>query len=307
MNEVVKYNNTMNKISFNSFKAIELDLFMYICSKMKEKEDKKITLSFHQIKRIINYNQNDKRFISYLESIYTKLINLNFRIETDLKIITFILFTTYEIDKQEQTITIGVNSDFSWMLNNLTDSFTRFELEEFINLRSIYAKEFFRRMKQYNFTGLWRVSLEEFKIMLDIPKNYKMSEIDKRVLKPIKQELGEQYELEIKKIYSKKSKIGRPSVSGFDFYFKKIVYTKTIKDLQEDEVNHKFKSFYYRTIRLYDANCNFRPNYLKIIGIHELPDGQLKIILENQDDKFKNTIIMKNEKHLYNFINKYSV
>ena len=121
----------------------------------------------------------------------------------------------------EKTVEIAVNKEFAWVLNELNVTFTAFELKEFISLKSSYAKEFYRRMKQFKSTGKWNISLEDFKRIMDVPVNYRMCDIDVWVLKPIQKELGDKFKLKIKKIYSKKSR-GRPSVSGFEFTFSNV-------------------------------------------------------------------------------------
>ena len=50
---------------------------------------------------------------------------------------------------------VAVNPRFSFLLNDLTSQFTRFELAEFTALKSSYAKETYRRLKQYRQTGVW--------------------------------------------------------------------------------------------------------------------------------------------------------
>ena len=56
------------------------------------------------------------------------------------------------------------------------------ELKEFISLKSSYVKEFYRRMKQFKSTGKWNISLEDFKRIMDVPVNYRMCDIDVKVL-----------------------------------------------------------------------------------------------------------------------------
>ena len=97
----------------------------------------------------------------------------------------FVLFTKYKIDKDKKTVNIAVNEDFYWVLNELTQKFTKFELSEFISLKSTYSKECYRRLKQYRNTGMWIVEIDEFRRLLDIPNSYKSGNIDQRVLKPI--------------------------------------------------------------------------------------------------------------------------
>lgn len=61
----------------------------------------------------------------------------------------------------------------------------------------------YRLLKQFSSTGLFKIN--DFRNILDIPKSYAMSDIDKRVLAPIKNELSEFFEpLEIKKIKARK-------------------------------------------------------------------------------------------------------
>ena len=96
-----------------------------------------------------------------------------------------------------------------------------YELKKLIMLeKNMTVKEFYRRMKQFRKTGFWRCSIDEFRYLMDIPENYKITNIDTRVLKPIMRELGEKYNLKIIKKYSKKTGRGRSSVSGFEFHFK---------------------------------------------------------------------------------------
>lgn len=225
MNEVVKYNNKMNEIKFKNFTPIELNLLMTICSKMKEKDLEIIEFSFDQLKKISNYDstKSTKRFITDLEKTYKKLINLDFRIETEDKIIGFVLFSKYEIDFRKQTVTIGVNPEFKFILNNFSKLYTRFELQEFINLKSKYSKECYRRLKQFRNTGEWNISIEKFKELLDIPENYEMRDINKRVLKPIIEELTPLLKnLKIEKLRKKGAYAGRGNkITRIIFTFEK--------------------------------------------------------------------------------------
>lgn len=212
MNEIVKYNNQMNDVNFKDFTPIELDLLMTICSKMKEQGLTIIEFSFEQLKKISNYDpkQSNKKFIKDLEKTYDKLIQLNFKIGDDRNFTKFVLFNEYTVKGDEGTVTIGVNPKFYFVLNELTSNFTRFELKEFIDLKSKYSKECYRRLKQFRKTGLWTVEIEEFRRILDIPKNYRMSEINKNILKFIEIELKPLFKnLQIEKIKKKGAYSGR--------------------------------------------------------------------------------------------------
>ena len=172
MNEVLKYNNNFNNISLRNFNANELDILMAICSRMKEKGEKEITFHFDKLKKLVNYSDNTSAtFIKNLESTYDKLISIKLKVGDERRFIKFVLFTRYSVDVDEKTVEIAVNKEFAWVLNELNVTFTAFELKEFISLKSSYAKEFYRRMKQFKSTGKWNISLENFKRIMDVPVN----------------------------------------------------------------------------------------------------------------------------------------
>lgn len=225
MNEIVKYNNQMNDVNFKDFSPTELDLLMTICSKMKEQGLTIIEFSFEQLKRISNYDpkQSNKKFIKDLEKTYDKLIQLNFKIGDDRNFTKFVLFNEYTVKGDEGTVTIGVNPKFYFVLNELTSNFTRFELKEFIDLKSKYSKECYRRLKQFRRTGLWTVEIEEFRRILGVPESYEMKDLTKRVLKPIQEELSPIFKsLQIEKIKKKGAYSGRGNkVTHIVFTFEK--------------------------------------------------------------------------------------
>ena len=203
-NEVVKFNNDMNTVALRKFNSTEINLLMSICSRVRDQDLKYVEFDFNYLKTLIKYPYNDiNSFVNTLDSAYNKLLKCNIRIGNDIKWTRFVLFTKYTIDVENQTVTIGVNEEFKYVLNELTSNFTRFELEEFVDFKSTYTKEFYRRMKQFKYTGVWIVSIEEFKNFLDIPQNYKIDTIDKKVFKPIMNELGKEFNLKIIKKYKK--------------------------------------------------------------------------------------------------------
>lgn len=315
MNELVKYNNNFNNISLRNFSSNELDILMAICSRMKEKGEQEITFHFDKLKKLIKYSDNTPAtFVKDLESAYDKLISIKLRIGDNRNFVKFVLFTRYAIDSDKQTVDIAVNKEFAWVLNELNVNFTQFELAEYIELKSSYSKEFYRRMKQFKHTGVWRVSLEEFKRLLDIPVNYRMCDIDAKVLRPIEKELKEKFAVSINKIYNKKSK-GRPAVTGFEFKFKKEYWEKLEKvsneeitfPLMEDfmEIDYLNYSYLNRTVRIKDKKMN-RYNYLSIKSI-KIKDNKIVVSVENRDDGYINEFSFDNRKHLENWFSVFGI
>ena len=194
MNEIVKYHNNFNSVALKNFNGVEIDLLMAICSKLKNEDINEIKLEFSDLRRMVNSkHRGELRFIQNLEQMYKKLLNLSIRIETEDKITNFILFTKYEILKKQKIIIIKINEEFKFLLNKLINNFTRFELNEFISLKSNYSKEIYRRLKQFKHTGIWKIKMNNFRELLNIPEKYRMSEIDKKVLKISIEELNKYF------------------------------------------------------------------------------------------------------------------
>ena len=233
MNDVVKYHNHFNSISLKNFNSIELNLLMAICSQIRDKGIDEITLNFSELKNMVKYkHRGSVRFIKDLEQIYKKLIALSIRIETKEVIDNFVLFTRYRIVKEEQIVTIKINEEFKYLLNNLVKKFTQFELEEFIHLKSNYSKEIYRRLKQFKSTGFWKIKIEDFKALLNVPNNYRMSDIDKYVLKISRNELKNCFDnFEIIKI-----KKGR-KIEYLEFKFSpEKKYKENVVDIEDEPI-----------------------------------------------------------------------
>lgn len=216
MNEIVKYHNDLsNQITIKTLNGYQLNIFMGLCAKMRDKNIEKIIFTFNELKELIKWeNKNDVFFIKTLEETNKKLIRLNFRFEDEREIVQFVLFPTFRINKIQKILTIAVNKDFAFLLNNLTKNFTRFELENFTNLTSKYSKYLYKELMKFKSTGYCVFSIDDFRDKLDIPTTYRITDINKRVLNVIEKELSKIFkEFEINKV-----KKGR-NIDKIEFYF----------------------------------------------------------------------------------------
>ena len=221
-NEIVKYHHELNTIPLRKFTPVEMNLFFSIVSRMREKGDKTVRFTFEQLKDLSNYKATaNTRFVDDLKSTYEKLLQLRFgrTSKTGLSVEMFVLFTKFKIngDVDEPYVDIQIFEDALPLLNNL-DEWVRYSLQQFSELQSSYSKTMFRLLKQWRTIGKVYYEKEDLQELLDIPKSYKQPDIDKRVLKPIRQELTAIFKgLSIKKKYGKGR--GKPVV-GYTFTFK---------------------------------------------------------------------------------------
>lgn len=194
--ELVKYKNDMNKLSFKGFSKNDMNLFMSICSKVKEKESNEIILDFDSLRTISGYTATAiDNFIKDLRKMSRDVMSVNCEIITENKIDMFNLFSRFTIDKDTQTLTVRINSEFTWLLNEFTDKmkgYTTFELYEFVGLQSRYTKNLYRILKQWRTNGEFTFnSIDDFKLKLDVPESYTNKKITQKVIKPAVTEMQE--------------------------------------------------------------------------------------------------------------------
>ena len=221
-NEIVKYDPELNTIPLRKFTPVEMNLFFSIVSRMRDKGDETVRFSFDQLKELSAYKPTaNNRFIDDIESTYQKILGLRFgrRSKDGLHREFFVMFTEFEINGHagDPYVDIKIYPKAIKLLNEL-ESWVRYALSEFRDLKSSYAKTMFRLLKQFRTTGYAYFSVADFNELLDVPKSYKSSNINQSVLKPIKEELTPLFRgLTVRKKYGKGR--GKP-VIGYSFTWK---------------------------------------------------------------------------------------
>ena len=243
--EVVKDNNRFNQVVFQNFTENELSLLMAICSKLRGKGTEPITLTFDQIKELTNEKQHysAKAYAEMIDNMYRKLIKLSYFYNDGKDVAgAFNLFQGYERSINEREVQIAVTPQFLHLFNSLEREFTRFELEEFVNIRGKYPKLLYRQLKQWRTVGHYSVLLKEFRELMDVPESYTTRDITKRIVVPSVNKLIKLREFHMLRYkYSYKGKTAIRIV--FDWYPEKIP-TKAENSADgtiEDELTKKLK------------------------------------------------------------------
>jgi plasmid replication initiation protein len=227
--DVVRYNNGLNSVPLRSFTPVDMDLFWGICSKMKRKETKIENISFDELKQMIHYNP-DKRgtsFTNKLADMSDKLGRLFFVYEDEHIYDRLNLFQRFTINKDRETLSIQVSDDFDYILNSIGKNFTRFELETMTTLSSSYVKELYRQLMAHRDnntrSGGWFVKMGEFRQKLAIPASYRMTDIDRQIIKRAEKEFcgSNKYETPVfSKFRVQKIKASKGNkVTSLRFYF----------------------------------------------------------------------------------------
>lgn len=237
-NEVVKYQNDLNTATMRTWTETEMNILFSVVAKIRETGTLATTFSFDQLKEISKFKKNitRKEFVDELVSVSKKLSSLNYleSSEDGMVVSLFVLFQTFTINGNKESLSVGVHPQFEYIFNKIGMEFTQFELEEFINVSSTYAKTAYRLLKQYRTTGWWKVSIEDFRALLEVPKSYRSSDIDRQIIKPILEQLGGSDDSAIFKnlkiTKDKKKGRGRGGVlTGYTFSFEKETTGKWIE------------------------------------------------------------------------------
>lgn len=248
-NELVKYQPELNTIPLRKFSPTEMNLFFSIVSRMRDKGDQTVRFSFDQLKELSNYKPTaNRRFIDDIKRTYDHLMDLRFgsQSKSGLSFERFVMFTKFKIngDVDEPYVDVEIYKDALPLLNNL-ESWVRYALIEFRDLKSSYAKTMFRLLKGYRTTGYAYFSKADFNELLDIPKSYKEFHVNQRILAPIREELTPLFRgLTVRKKYGKGR--GKP-VIGYSFAWK-----PERKDAEDVQVS--------KTERLKTAKFNIEHN-----------------------------------------------
>ena len=237
MKEIVKYNNEMNKIALSGFNEKELNILFSLIVLAKDKGTSELNIPFSELKTLSNDDgKNRKRFINSMVNVNSKIIKLFYKIETDDAITMFTLFNKFKLDLKNDTLLVQINEDFSFLLNDLVGKFTKFELIDFVKLKSSYSKNMFKLLKQWESKKEKEFSLDELRDLLCVPTSYNNSKFNEKVLKPILTELPEFFPN-----FKMDKKRNGKKIIGYSFTWgKKYQDINYVEDL-EIEISHELQ------------------------------------------------------------------
>lgn len=187
----VRYNNDFNLLPMPELTAKEMDIFMLIVSKFQYQSRELEIDGYEFFSALKEPRESYQRLFEVFESFADKILSFNIKYKTDKFAYAFVCFESLKMDFSTSKIKIKAQEDFYNMILNYKLGYTYFELIEFANLGGIYAKTLYRLLKQFKHKGWLEINFDEFKRIMQIPQNYKMGNIDQKVLKPALKELSE--------------------------------------------------------------------------------------------------------------------
>lgn len=247
MNEIVRHHNDFYKLNIAEFKELEQNLLFGILVNCRDKQSVDFELSSDELKCFVDRrNATQEQLFRLVDDLSNKFFKLDFtRIKEcedgSKEKEIYNLFSRFTIkyfgkslkdpNARLEKIILRVNSDFAYLLNELTNGFyTEFELEEFMYLRGKYPKTLYRLLKRFRATGEYYAAWQDFKEAMGIPQDMRNATIEKQILKPCVEKLSESFKTNLfdtripfKKLkYSlikNKSNRGKPQIKEIYFSF----------------------------------------------------------------------------------------
>ncbi len=253
-NTYITYHNNANKVNLGKLSEREANLLFAIFQKLKDQGNTLIRFEPQDLKRMLGIKISYDNLTRTARSMWNKIKTADFWEVRDIIVNgrecvsekNYMLFQVCEIVSDKETreflyMDIQLNTGYQYLLNNLGmgGQYTSFNLLEFQRVRGKYAKTLYRLLKQYKSTGILSVEWTQFRELLDIPKDYDMTNIDKFVLKIALKELRKIYPFEHLSYKKERKSHDKRKVTHIDFYFEQLPQGENKQQKQKDKQRAK--------------------------------------------------------------------
>ncbi|WP_220823256.1 replication initiation protein [Helicobacter pylori] len=252
-NTYTTYHNNTNKVNLGKLSEREANLLFAIFQKLKDQGNTLIRFEPQDLRIMLGIKISYDNLTRTARSMWNKIKTADFWEVRDIVVNgkecvsekNYMLFQVCEIVSDKETkefmyMDIQLNTGYQYLLNNLgMGQYTSFKLLEFQKVRGKYAKTLYRLLKQYKSTGILSVEWGQFRDLLDIPKDYKMRNIDQKVLTPSLKELRKIYPFEHLSYKKERRSHDKRKVTHIDFYFEQLPQGETKKQKQANKQRAK--------------------------------------------------------------------
>lgn len=238
-----KYDNDLNRTKeINGYSAFEQNIFFLIASKFTQSNETSITIPMNTIYDLSKDSYHNNHVVKMTKKLGKRIANLNFYKTVkmdDGKVGLRIGHLFTYIDITNDYVRCSLDPLFIDYFRNISNSFTAFDLDEFIDLKSKYSKTLYRCLLDLKNYGhpvskgasvySWHVSLSDYRDILRFPKSYQVGRITMKTISCIEELLKKVprfKKIEVKSVYDS-HKRGRP-LEGFVFEYE----FRSLSDIQ---------------------------------------------------------------------------
>lgn len=188
--QYVKWGNAMNGPNLASLNNTQINLFTGVCAQLLEMDHHLVRIPYKIVRELIQYKPTSRaRYLDEIGKAANVLLDFKVDYYVDNVLVMGNLFSTFFLDADSGDITVRVNPDTSWVLNNLTTSFTALMQKSVLAITSKYTKLLYFQLMQWRTVGERNFTIEEVSTLLGAPKSYSTKKLTAVILKPAIQQL----------------------------------------------------------------------------------------------------------------------
>lgn len=276
MSDLVVYGNDFNFMPLPKLTENEMNFFMAIITKLREKRELEFNFSDFAYDLHLKSNLSAYELERTFYKLAEKMLDFKVKYTTKNSAYAFVCFERMRLEFRTNKLEITAQKDFYELITNLQLGFTQFELKEFIGIKGKYAKNLYRLLKQFRNTGkvlIYQNDWQGFCDIMQIPVSYKMSHIDQKILNPAIAELSAEptlfdnkttifKNLTYKKVKDKGGRGRGGKVIGIEFYFTSEKNFIEAKETAEQEPKEKPKKISV-TEKIYFETEQEKQEYLR--------------------------------------------
>jgi len=266
---VVKHNNLIE--SQGKLTALEQKVFLGAISQITTQDEdfKEYQINISQMGKLLKLTTKSlyKELDKATDKLATRLIkieHINERKQRE-RLKTTLLSAVKYVDG-EGYITVTVDPNLKPYLIQLSEQFTKYELDNIINIKSSHAIRIYELLKQYQTIGNRTFELEELKNCLGVENEYpRFDNFESRILKVAEKEINKKTDL---KISYEKIKRGR-KIGKINF---KIERNKSSKDKQYQDAKELCEITDFNTRKLANDSGlqGFKINDKQFVDFYEI-------------------------------------
>ena len=185
--QVVRYKNEINKLNLSLLNPGELNIFIAMLSLVKNKGIEKIEVDYENFRKMarVDKNINDNEFGTLVVNTLSKVGAGSILLDTDEKFMMFAIFDRVEVDKVTKKMSFNLSDTFVTYFNNFLTNYTSFPLNDFIEIKSKYAKLLYKTLMQFNGSGRYYENYDKFvNEVLEIPSTTARNNINYKYVNP---------------------------------------------------------------------------------------------------------------------------
>lgn len=277
---------TLNK----NFRPFEAKIYYGLLSKftyeyrVNNVYERKISMSVNEVKKLMNKN-TDISFNKLIEKVESMETWLKLKHNNETKTFESMVIIT-RIFIENNIITFTLNQDICEMAKEQTNQFAIIKLMEIANLSSSFSLKAYEICCVYKNlkSGFYNMTREYFLEYFNIPKSYRSSDIDNRVLRQSMQEINTKtrFTLKISKVKENNK------ITHYRFYIKENEIEELKKEIEENFIDCDYSIKENKEVENNQENSTSnveRINTDEIISYNEFFEKVWKTILNDYRTK----------------------